>query len=61
MVKGPSILGLKPGIEVELRRQAPDWSPLVRLLEEQSGVALPSMHALLLQWMAWFSVKPAGA
>jgi len=47
MVKGPSILGLKPGIEVELRRQAPGWSPLVRLLEAQSGVALPAVHALL--------------
>lgn len=47
MVKGPSILGLKPGIDVELRRQAPAWSPLVRLLEAQSGVALPGVHAWL--------------
>jgi aminoglycoside phosphotransferase (APT) family kinase protein len=32
MIKGPSILGLKPGIEVELRRQAPAWSAVVSLL-----------------------------
>lgn len=47
MVKGPSIVGLKPGIEVELRRQAPAWGPLVGLLEAQSGVTLPDIHALL--------------
>jgi aminoglycoside phosphotransferase (APT) family kinase protein len=47
MVKGPAIVGLKPGIEVELRRQAPAWTPFVRLLEAQSGVALPGVHARL--------------
>lgn len=47
MLRGPSILGLKPGIDTELRRQAPAWSPLVRLLEAQSGVALPGVHALI--------------
>jgi Ser/Thr protein kinase RdoA (MazF antagonist) len=47
MLKGPSILGLKPGIDVELRRQAPALVSLVRLLEAQSGVALPGVHALL--------------
>jgi hypothetical protein len=49
MVKGAPLLGMKPGIEPMLRRQAPAWGPFVRFLEEKSGVALPEVHSLLVQ------------
>lgn len=47
MVQGSSAIGLRPGLEGELRKQAPRVRELVGLLEQLSGVALPGVHEVL--------------
>lgn len=47
MVCGSGAIGLRPGLEHELRKAAPRVRQLVGLLEEMSGVQLPGVYGAL--------------
>lgn len=47
MVNGSAAIGLRPGLEEQLWKSAPDVKKAVELLEQMSGIALPGVHAAI--------------